>query len=165
MTVISSRSDPRACTLTFVADVEADADRVWQLWENPRLLERWWGPPTWPATFHRHDFVPGGRSHYSMTGPRGERAYGRWVTGAIEKPYRLEFEDSFADENGKPSGELGSTRCVVTLAESELRTRLSIMTTFTSRDQLDQMVELGMEAGMRDALGQIDAILADDYSI
>jgi len=165
MTVISTRSDSKACTLTFVADVEADAERVWQLWENPRLLERWWGPPTWPATFHRHDFVPGGRSHYLMTGPDGERVYGRWVIGTLERPYRLEFEDGFADENGEPIGELGLTRCVVTFEEAEERTRLTIVTTFASPEQLDQMVKMGMESGMRDALGQIDAILADDYSI
>ena len=38
-------------TLTITAEFNAPVTRVWELWENPRLLERWWGPPTYPATF------------------------------------------------------------------------------------------------------------------
>jgi|GEM_PF-6910007 len=41
MTVISSHTDADALTLTFVADFDASAERVWQLWEDPRQLERW----------------------------------------------------------------------------------------------------------------------------
>ena len=50
MTVISSAADPQALTMTFVAEFAAPPARVWQVWEDPRQLERWWGPPTWPAT-------------------------------------------------------------------------------------------------------------------
>ena len=53
MTVISSQKDLDALTLTIVAEFDADAARIWQVWEDPRQLERWWGPPTWPATFER----------------------------------------------------------------------------------------------------------------
>ncbi|WP_066462820.1 SRPBCC family protein [Sanguibacter suarezii] len=78
MTVISTTKDADALTMTVVADLDASIDRVWQLWEDPRQLEQWWGPPTWPATFDRHDFVVGGQSRYHMTGPDGERAPGWW---------------------------------------------------------------------------------------
>ncbi len=46
MTVISSHKDPEALTLTIVAEFNAGAERLWQVWEDPRQLERWWGPPT-----------------------------------------------------------------------------------------------------------------------
>jgi uncharacterized protein YndB with AHSA1/START domain len=80
MTVVSTQTDTEALTLTFVAEFDASVERVWQMWQDPRQLERWWGPPTWPATFDRHDFVQGGRSSYYMTGPEGEKARGWWVT-------------------------------------------------------------------------------------
>jgi hypothetical protein len=32
--------------LVLVAEFDAPIERVWQLWADPRQLERWWGPPT-----------------------------------------------------------------------------------------------------------------------
>ena len=80
MTMISSAADPQALTMTFVAEFTAPPARVWQVWEDPRQLERWWGPPTWPATFTRHELTPSGQSRYHMTGPEGEKAPGWWTT-------------------------------------------------------------------------------------
>ena len=76
MTVTTVHKDPSALTLTLVAEFGSDTDRVWQVWQNPRQLEHWWGPQTWPATFEQHDFTVGGRSRYFMTGPNGERVHG-----------------------------------------------------------------------------------------
>ncbi|TFC99480.1 SRPBCC domain-containing protein [Cryobacterium sinapicolor] len=165
MTVITANTDREALTLTFVADFNASPERVWQVWADPRQLERWWGPPTWPATFERHDFVPGGRSNYYMTGPEGEKGPGWWVTTLIQPPRRLEFEDGFADEHGDPIPEMGSILAVMTLEDVEGRTRMTTESTFQSREQMEQMAEMGMEEGMRDAMGQIDTMLAEDDSV
>lgn len=162
MTVVSSHKDPQALTLTFVAEFNANVERVWQIWEDPRQLERWWGPPTWPATFDRHDFTEGGRSTYYMTGPEGEKAHGWWVTTSIQPPNRLEFDDGFADENGEPTGDLGATHGVVTLEQTDGKTRMTAVTTFESLEQLEQMAAMGMEEGLTQALEQVDALLAED---
>ena len=45
MTVISIDKDPGAMTMTIVAEFDAPARRVWEVWANPRQLEKWWGPP------------------------------------------------------------------------------------------------------------------------
>src|SRR5262245_44913524 len=102
MTVISSLKDSQALTLTFVAEFDAGIERVWQVWQDPRQLERWWGPPGWPATFEQHEFVVGGRSSYVMTGPEGGKSRGWWAITGIEAPHLLEFDDGFADEDGEP---------------------------------------------------------------
>jgi uncharacterized protein YndB with AHSA1/START domain len=70
MTVTAVRKDPQALTMTLEAEFDTSAERVWQLWADPRQLERWWGPPTYPATFTEHDLVPGSRVTYHMTGPK-----------------------------------------------------------------------------------------------
>jgi uncharacterized protein YndB with AHSA1/START domain len=49
MTVTAVRKDPQALTMTLEAEFDASAERVWQLWADPRQLERWWGPPTYRA--------------------------------------------------------------------------------------------------------------------
>ena len=160
MTVVSSHSDDRALTLTFVAEFEANVERVWQVWQDPRQLERWWGPPHWPATFERHEFAVGGRSRYYMTGPDGERSHGVWTLTALEAPHRLEFLDSFADEHGEPLAGTEPTRVVVTIEAVGPRTRMTTVSTFASPEQLQQALEMGAEEGMRLALDQIDDLLA-----
>jgi uncharacterized protein YndB with AHSA1/START domain len=162
MTIVSTHKDPEALTLTFVAEFDASVERVWQIWEDPRQLERWWGPPTWPATFDRHDFVPGGRSSYFMTGPEGEKQGGWWVTTSIQPPNRLEFEDGFADENGQPVADMGVVRGVVTLEQFAGGTRMTSISTFESTEHLEMLMDMGMEEGMREAMGQIDSLLAEN---
>ncbi|MEU4690192.1 SRPBCC domain-containing protein [Actinoplanes sp. NPDC023714] len=159
MPVVSSVKNVEALTMTFVAEFEAAVDRVWQVWADPRKLERWWGPPTWPATFETYEFKPGGRVHYYMTGPDGTRSRGWWTITAVEAPHRLEFDDGFADENFEPVDPKDTTHGVVTFEQVGDRTRMTTVSTFTSAEQLERMAEMGMEEGMRSAQDQIDALL------
>lgn len=161
MTVISSQKNAEALSFTVVAVFDAGVERVWQVWEDPRKLERWWGPPTWPATFDSHDFVPGGKASYYMTGPGGEKSRGWWRFTAIEAPHRLEFDDGFADENGDPVPAMGTSHAVMELEAIDTRTRMTMVSTFDSAESLEKVLAMGMEEGMKQALGQIDAILAE----
>ncbi|XAS63470.1 SRPBCC family protein [Pseudarthrobacter sp. So.54] len=160
MTVVSSQKNAEALSITFVAEFDAAVERVWQVWEDPRQLERWWGPPTWPATFESHDFASGGSASYYMTGPDGGKSRGWWRFTAIEPPHRLEFDDGFADDNGDPVPDMGTSHAVMRLEAVDHRTRMTIVSTFDSADALEKVLAMGMEEGMRQALGQIDAILA-----
>jgi uncharacterized protein YndB with AHSA1/START domain len=160
MTVVSSVKNLEALSLTVVAEFDAGVERVWQIWEDPRQLERWWGPPSWPATFERHELTPGGEASYFMTGPDGEKARGWWRITAVQAPSHLEFDDGFADDDGAPVEAMGTTHATVTLEAIGDRTRMTILSTFESEEQLNQMVEMGMEEGMKEAAGQIDALLA-----
>lgn len=161
MPFISSDKDAENLTMTMVAEFDASVERVWQIWEDPRQLERWWGPPTWPATFVSHDFVPGGKASYYMTGPEGEKAAGWWLFTDISAPTTLSFEDGFADDSGNPSPTMPVTHAVATLEDVDGRTRMTIRSRFDSLTQLEELVSMGMEEGMGLALGQIDAIVAD----
>ncbi|GHD40820.1 SRPBCC domain-containing protein [Mycetocola manganoxydans] len=161
MTVISTNKDVDNLTFTIVAEFDAGPEAVWQVWENPRLLERWRGPPTWPATFEKLEFAPGGDARYYMSGPDGEKARGWWKIVSMDAPRRFAFDDGFAGDDGKPLDPDDTTRCEVTLAEDGNVTRMTSVTTFRSAEQLEQMVEMGMEEGTIGAMGQIDAVLAD----
>ncbi len=161
MSVISSTKNLEALSFTLVAEFDAGVQRVWQLWEDPRQLERWWGPPTWPATFEQFEFQSGGKAGYYMTGPEGEKAGGWWRFTAIQAPNKLEFDDGFADENGAPVEDLGITHATVSLEEAGGRIRMTIVSTFESEEQMEQMVQMGMEEGMKEAVGQIDGILSE----
>lgn len=161
MTVVSVSNDVEALSFSIVSEFDADVKRVWQVWEDPRQLERWWGPPTWPATFETHEFTVGGKAAYYMTGPDGTKARGWWRFTAINSPDRLEFDDGFADEHGEPVDHLGVTHASVKLESLQNRTRMTITSAFDSEEQMQKMIEMGMEEGMGLAAGQIDAVLAN----
>jgi uncharacterized protein YndB with AHSA1/START domain len=61
MTVVSVDTDHDNFTVTRISDFDAPVERVWELWADPRKLERCWGPPSYPATFETHSLVPGGQ--------------------------------------------------------------------------------------------------------
>ena len=163
MTVTAVRKDPENLTMTLEAELEAPAERVWQLWADPRQLERWWGPPTYPATFTKHDLAPGSRVEYHMTGPGGDQPRGYWEILEAEPPHRLAFRDGFANDDGTPNRDLPMNEARVRIEEIATgRTRMSIESIFPSAEAMEQVLAMGMEEGLTEAVGQIDAILAEE---
>jgi uncharacterized protein YndB with AHSA1/START domain len=159
MTVISTTRDAASLTLTLVAEFDADPARVWQVWQDPRQLERWWGPPGFPATFTRHDFVVGGESRYHLTGPAGEGPRGWWRIDAIDEPHRLEFVNGLAGDDGEPAPGIEPTAGHITFDATDTGTRLTAVVSFIDAEQMESMVDVGMPEGMAQAIGQIDAVL------
>ena len=159
MTVISTEKDTKNLTLTIVAEFEANAKRVWDVWEDPRKLERWWGPPTFPATFTRHEFTVGGQSRYHMTGPDGATPRGWWRIDVIDKPHRIEFANGMAGEDGEPAPGVEPMSGYVIFDPTEMGTRMTVVTNFTDTEQMQKMLEMGMQEGMGMALGQVDELL------
>jgi len=165
MTVTDIRKDPENLTMTLDAEFDAPVERVWQLWADPRQLERWWGPPTYPATMTTHDLRPGGRVDYHMTGPEGDEFHGYWEVEEVDAPYGLVVHDGFAHTDGTPNPDLPRNRMRLTIAEvGEGRTRMTITSNFPDQASMEQVLTMGMEEGIRGAVGQIDEILAEDHA-
>lgn len=161
MPITTVDKDPVALTMTVVADFAAPVQRVWDAYADPRQLERFWGPPTWPATFKRHDFVPGGRSAYTMVGPDDDASSGYWEFLDVDAPLRFEVRDGFSHPDGTPNDEMPSMRMVFDFEPTDAGSRVTTTTFFDNADQLEQLIGMGMEEGMREAMGQIDDVLAD----
>jgi uncharacterized protein YndB with AHSA1/START domain len=160
MGVTSVIKDRDRLTMTVTAEYEASAERAWELWNDPRQLERWWGPPTFPATVVDHDLRPGGAVSYFMTGPQGEQPRGWWRILEVEAPRLLVLEDGFADASGQPDASMPTLLMRMSLQDRvEGGVVMTIETTFPSAESMEQLVAMGMEEGLDAALGQIDAIL------
>jgi uncharacterized protein YndB with AHSA1/START domain len=153
MTVTGVQKDPAARTLTIASEFAAGAERVWRLWADPRQLERWWGPPTHPATVVEHDLRPGGKVTYFVTGPEGERIDGWWRVLAVDAPRRLAFE------MGSPGIPAVMVRVTVDDRDGG-GTRMIIESSFESDDIMEQMLSIGFDEGMSLAISQIDDVLA-----
>jgi uncharacterized protein YndB with AHSA1/START domain len=161
MSVTSVEKDFDELSLTLTADFDAPLERVWELWSDPRKLERWWGPPEYPATFSRHDLKPGGEMAYFMTGPQGDKHHGWWKVTEVKPPTWIEFDEGFAYESGTPNDSLPQTRCTMRLVEHDGGTRMELQSFFDTREQMEELDKMGMTEGLSGAVGQMDAILAE----
>jgi uncharacterized protein YndB with AHSA1/START domain len=163
VTVTAVRKDPEALTMTLDAEFDAPPERIWELWADPRQLERWWGPPTYPATFTKHDLAPGNRIEYHMTGPEGDQPKGYWDVLETDPPRSLVVRDGFANDDGTPNLEFPTGEMRVRIEEiGGGRSRMSIESLFPSTDAMEQLLAMGQEEGLKEAVAQIDAILAED---
>jgi len=147
-------------SLTITAQFAAPVERVWGLYADPRQLERIWGPPTHPATFVDHDLSVGGRMTYYMTSPEGEKFAGWWLLTEVDEPYQFRFEDGFADESFEPVTTMPVSHNTYTFEPHDGGTRATFTSVFDSADDLQRVLDMGMEQGATLAINQVDALLA-----
>lgn len=160
MTVTSVDTDYESLTVTLIADFDAPVDRVWELWSDPRKLERWWGPPDYPATVEKHELSPGGEVTYRMSGPEGDQHHGAWRIGIARPPTSLEFTDSFIDQHGTPIAGMPVSTISIRLTERDTGTRMEMRSKFESREDLENWLSTGTLEGQQQAVGQMDPLLA-----
>jgi uncharacterized protein YndB with AHSA1/START domain len=161
MPITSVNSDAAALTLTVVGDYPVPVERLWDAYADPRQLEKFWGPETWPARFTRHDMMAGGRSHYYMTGPDGSTSHGWWRFEAVDPCRRIEIVDGFAHADGRENDALPTMRMVLEFEATSTGSRFTSVTHFPSVAAMEQLAAMGMEEGLRSALGQLDDVLSD----
>lgn len=161
MPVTSVHKDPEALTMTVVADFAAPLRRLWDAYADPRQLERFWGPPMYPAMFSRHDMCVGGRSHYVMVGPDGDSPHAYWEFLDVKPPYSFEVLDGFCHDDFTPNTDMPTMRMTFTFEETDSGSRVTTTAYFSSAAELEQLLGMGMEEGSVLAMGQIDAVLAD----
>ena len=97
-----------------------------------------------------------------MTGPDGPTPSGYGEILDLDPPNSMKIEDGFAND-GTPNDLPGPGGMNVTIeAIGGGRTRMTIENTFPDVGAMEQLLAMGQEQGMTDAVGQIDAILAED---
>lgn len=155
MPLTSVTKDADTLTLTVVGDYPVPQQRLWDAFADPRQLERFWGPPDWPATFTRLDLTVGGRAEYYLTGPDGQRSGGSWRFTAVDPI------DSFeaADGDGNPEGDTGPSSMTVGFETTATGSRVTIVSRFASLEAMESALP-GMAEGMRAAVPQLDAVLS-----
>jgi uncharacterized protein YndB with AHSA1/START domain len=160
MTITSVETDYESLTITLIADFGSPIDQVWELWSDPRKLERWWGPPGYPATVERHALTPGGEVTYFMTGPEGDQHRGVWLVTSVDAPTSLQFTDAFADADGRPREDAPRSGISVRLFEHEGGTRMELRMRFETREDMEQIVDMGTAEALKQGFARMDDLLA-----
>ena len=157
MPLTSVTRDVEKLTLTVVGDYPGVAQqRLWDAFADPRQLERFWGPPFAPATFTRHEFRVGGRAEYFLSLPGGEKWSGSWKFTAVNPI------SSFEARDGEDNAEDPNMPSSMTFAFETTPTgsRMTGVTRFSSVEAMEETA-VGMEEGLRAAMPQLDALLAE----
>jgi uncharacterized protein YndB with AHSA1/START domain len=162
MAIVSVEKDFDALQLVLVAEFAAPIERVWQLWADPRQLERWWGPPTHPATVETHELTAGGEVTYFMTGPDGETSRGWWRVASVTPPRSLDFTDGWAHQDGTPNDDMPKTAVSMRLTEQHGATRMELRFVFESSEHMEQLHRWGAFDVFPLSVGQMDALLSND---
>lgn len=160
MPVTDVTSDLDRRTLTITAQFAAPVERVFAIYDDPRQLERIWGPPDYPATVVDHDLRPGGRVNYLMTGPQGEKFHGCWLVETVDAPTGFAFDDAFTDESFTVNPDLPVSRNVFAFSAADGGTRAVFTSTYATAEALQQVLDMGVVEGASGAINQIDELLA-----
>lgn len=159
MPVTDVQSDTDTRTLTITAEFAAPVERIWEIYADPRQLEKVWGPPTYPATFVDHDLAPGARVTYYMTSPEGDKHAGWWQVTEVEKPHRFAFDDGFADADFNPLPDMPVSKNVYTFDEVDGKTQATYTGVYESAEALQKVLDMGVVEGSTGAINQIDALV------
>ena len=161
MPVTDVGHDLDALTLTITADFAAPVERVWEVYADPRQLERVWGPPSHPATFVDHELAPGGRMTYYLTSPQGEKHYAYWHIDTVDRPDGFTFRDGFAsDDSFTADPEMPESRQAYTFTPTDTGTRATYVSTYATAEALQTVLAMGVVEGASSAINQIDDLVA-----
>lgn len=162
MPVVDVKHDVERLSLTITAEFAAPVSRIWEVYADPRQLEQVFGPPTHPATFVDHDLTAGGRAHYYMSSPEGEKYYGWWRVLEVDEPNRFTFEDGFAaDDSFAPLEDMPVSKNVYAFEAIDGGTRATFASTYDSAEALQRVLDMGVVEGASSAINQIDGLVAD----
>ena len=156
MPLTSVSKDASRLTLTVVGDYPVPQQRLWDAFADPRQLERFWGPPFAPATFTRHDMKVGGRAEYVLALPDGGKWKGSWKFTAVNPISSFEAHDG--EDNAEDEDMPASMK--FTFDATPTGSRITIVTRFSSVEAMERTTP-GMEEGLRAAMPQLDAVLAE----
>ena len=156
MPVTDVNDDLDTRTLTITAEFAAPVERIWQVYSDPRQLEKVFGPPSYPATFVEHDLTPGGRAHDFMTSPEGEKHYGWWRVTAVESPGLLLRGRLRRRRQLRPGRGHAGVAERVRLRSGRGRHPGHVHEHLRLRRALHKVLEMGIVEGASSAIDQID---------
>lgn len=120
-------------------EFEAPIENVWNMWTDPELFKRWYGPMGMSVPIAEMDVVVGGVRKVCMEMKSPERTMSMWFTGVykeVNRPSRLAYTESMCDEGGTiispqsmgmPEGHPDITEVIVELSEVDGKTTMTMV--------------------------------------
>ena len=160
MPVTNVEKDLDNLTITITAEFAAPVERVWQVYADPRQLERWWGPEGFPATATIPRVPPRRPRRLRDDRPRRDVVLGWGRIDEVDEPHRFVYTDGFSDADGNPIEDKMVNTTTTELTSTPTGTRVTSLWRYGFSADLQQVLEMGVEEGATSAINQIDALVA-----
>jgi uncharacterized protein YndB with AHSA1/START domain len=134
----------------------APRDLVWKVYTDPRLVSQWWGPRYLTTVVDQMDVRVGGTWRYIQRGPDGNEFAFKGVYKEITPPERLTYTFEF-----EPMAGHISTETITFEALPDGKTRITARTVFTTLEDLEGMLQSGMEGGAVETWDRLEDLLAE----
>ena len=142
-----------AFTMSRVFD--APRELVWKVYTDPALVPQWWGRRDSVTSVDKMDVRVGGEWRYVEKGTDGNEHPFRGVYTEIRPPELLAYTFEYEPMPGHVSVD---TLTFVALRDG--KTRIDIRTTFDSLEDMEGMLQSGMEEGSTELYDRLEELLA-----
>lgn len=156
---ITFNIDHKAATIFVMKIYKAEVDEVWNHFTKADLIDLWWAPKPWKCETKELNFQPNGFWNYAMIGPENQKHFGGVKYHEITYHRNFNWTDSFVDENGNINTELPSTNSLIGFTGISEGTKLTMNIFFKSTESMHQLLEMGVEAGLKASLNQLEELL------
>lgn len=147
-----TRTGERGYVMSRVFD--APRELVWRAYTDPAAIPHWWGPRYLATTVEKMDVRTGGEWRYTQRDGEGNvyRFFGEYreVTPPERLVYTFEFEPM--------AGHIVVDE--VDLEDLGAKTQVTVTSTFATPEDLQGMIDSGMEAGAAESWDRLAEYLA-----
>ena len=162
----ATSTSPKETDIVITREFSAPRQLVWDVWTQPKHIEKWFGPKGFSTRVEKLDFKVGGRSVYVMIGPDGVEYPSTGVFKEIVPIEKIVSTDEFGDgieeieamkDVDLPQG------MIVTYLFDDLgqRTKLTIITSHPSLEEKKKHEDMGVVAGWNSSLDKAEEYFAE----
>ena len=156
---IQIQKNPETREIVIKHSYQAALETLWYAFTETEMLEKWWAPLPYKAIVVSNNFRPGGKLHYYMLSPEGERHYCVAEFISIDPLKSYEVLDAFCDENAVINTEFPRMTWKNEFSFRNGITEVTNTITFKDAEDMTKILEMGFEEGYRMGLNQLFTLL------
>jgi PhnB protein len=156
---IQIQKKPESREIIVKHSYKAALQTIWDAFTVPEILEKWWAPQPYKAIVVSNNFNPGGRLHYYMLSPAGEKHYCIAEFSNINPLKSYEVLDAFCDENAEINTEFPRMTWKNEFTFKNGITEVTNTITFSKVEDMTKILEMGFEKGYTTGMNQLYALL------
>jgi uncharacterized protein YndB with AHSA1/START domain len=163
MTVTSTKQS-KETEIVINREFAAPRQLVWDVWTEPKHIEKWFGPKGFTTRVEGFDFKVGGRSTYVMVGPDGKEYPGTGIYREIVPIEKFVTTDEFGEgfEESHPDMDLPQGMVTTCLFDDFGKTtKLTLIIAHPTVEDRKKHEAMGVVDGWNSSFDKLDDYLAE----
>lgn len=148
--------DREQLTFTMSRVFDAPRELVWRVYTDPVNVPNWWGPRTVTTIVDKMDVREGGEWRYVQRDDDGNEYGFSGVYKEVVAPERIAYTFEFEPM----AGHIVTDRATFEEVENS-KTRVTVVSQFDSLEDLEGMIQSGMEGGANESWDRIEELLEE----